>query len=238
MKSRVLRIALVLPLALMLAGPARIATAGGAAKTRDLAAEVSALKSQIARIALHIRNSEDYIAICNLEDSYGYYVDKARWDEVADLFTRDATLEIGLRGVYKGQDRVRAYLKTLPDLKYGTVFNHSQLQPVVHIDPSGLTAQGRWRAYIQVGQLHGRSQWGEATYENVYAKEDGVWKIKKLHAYFTYYVPYYKGWDQGGDPPPAAIPGFPPDEPPTEVYKLYPDVYIPPYHYMNPVTGK
>jgi len=245
MKTRMLQFLLVM----LLACPARIAFAAGAPgddadksatadKTKDLAAEVEALKAQVAQLARQAQASQDYIAVCNLQTAYSYYVDKAKWDEVADLFTKDATLEIGLRGVYKGQDRVRAYMHSLPDLKYGSVFNHTQLQPKVDIDPDGVTARGRWRAIIQVGQLNGRAQWGEATYENVYAKEDGVWKIKKLHAYFTYYIDFYKGWDKGGDPPPGPIPGLPPDEPPTEAYKMYPDVYVPPYHYKNPVTGK
>jgi hypothetical protein len=236
MKIRTLQVLLVLfVICPMLANSGAAGAAGG--KT-DLATEVDALKVQILALARQIQNSQDYIAINNLQDAYGYYVDKAKWDEVADLFTKDGTLEIGLRGVYVGQDRVRAYLHRLSDLTYGSLYNHSQLQPIVHIDPDGRTAKGRWRAFIQVGQLKTRAQWGEATYENEYIKEDGVWKIKKLHAYFTYYVPYSKGWDQGGDSPPAAIPGLPPDLPPTENYKLYPDVYIPPYHYKNPVTGR
>ncbi|HXQ25499.1 MAG TPA: nuclear transport factor 2 family protein [Candidatus Acidoferrales bacterium] len=228
-----------IPIALLLLVSAGIVVAArGADNKKDAAAEIQALKAQVAQLSRQAQSSQDYIDICNLEDAYGYYVDKAQWDQVADLFTKDGTLEIGLRGVYVGQDRVRAYLHKLPDLTYGSLFNHMQLQPMVTVDSDGKAAKGRWRAFIQVGQLHGRAQWGEATYENVYAKEDGVWKIKKLHAYFTYYVPYNKGWDQGGDPPPAAIPDLPPDQPSTETYKLYPDVYIPPYHYKNPVTNK
>ena len=160
------------------------------------------------------------------------------WDETADLFAKDGTLEIGLRGVWVGQDRVRAYLHTLTDLKYGTLFNHMQLQPKIDIAPDGLTAKGRWRAFEQFGVLHRSAQWAEGTYENEYVKEDGVWKIKKLHYYMTFYVDYYKGWDQGGNPPPGAIPGMPPDQPTTVAYKLYPDVFVPPYHYKNPVTNR
>ena len=106
------------------------------------------------------------------------------------------------------------------------------------VAPDGLTAKARWRAVMQVGVLHKSAQWGEATYENEYVKDGGIWKIRKLHAYFTYYVDYYKGWDQGGDPPPPPIKDFPPDQPPTVDYQLYPDIFIPPYHYKNPVTGK
>jgi hypothetical protein len=232
MRIRFLQILLVI----VLLCPAGIATA--ARDKKDLAADVEKLKAQVAELSRAVQSSQDYISISNLETAYGYYVDKAQWDQVADLFAKDGTLEIGLRGVWVGQEHVRAYLHKLPDLKYGAVFNHMQLQPMISVAPDGLTAKGRWRAIIQVGALNRSAQWGEGTYENDYVKEDGVWKIKKLHFYMTYYVNYYKGWDQGGDPPPGPIKDFPPDQPPTETYKLYPDVYIPPYHYKNPVTGK
>jgi len=205
---------------------------------KDLAAEVAALKTQVTQLAKLAQNSQDYIAIANLQRAYGYYVDKCQWDQTADLFAKDGTLEIGLRGMWVGQDRVRAYLHTLTDLKYGTLFNHMQLQPVIDVAPDGMTAKGRWRAFEQFGALHRSAQWAEGTYENEYVKEDGVWKIKKLHYYMTYYVDYYKGWDQGGNPPPGPIAGMPPDRPTTEPYKLYPDVFVPPYHYKNPVTGR
>ena len=186
-----------------------------AAKARDIAAETAALKTQVTQIAHQIQNSTDYIAINNLEDAYGYYVDKTKWDEVTDLFTDDGSVEIGLRGVYKGRERVRAYMHHLGDLKpYGTLFKPlAAAARGVHIDPDGLHAHGRFRAYMQVGLLEKRAQWGDAIYENEYVKENGVWKIKKLHAYFTYYVNYYKGWDQGGDPPPPPLKDLPPDEP-------------------------
>jgi SnoaL-like domain len=236
MKSRAILALLALLLFCPAFGTPRVTQA--AADKTDLAAEVAALKIQVAQLALQARNAQDYIAISNLQTAYGYYVDKCKWDEAADLWAKDGTIELGLRGVWVGQDRVRAYLHKLPDLKYGTLFNHMQLQPKIDVAPDGLTAQGRWRAIIQVGVLNKRAQWGEATYENTYVKEDGVWKFNKVHAYFTYYADYYKGWDKGGDAAPGPIPGFPPDKPPTEAYNVFPDVYVPPYHYKNPVTGK
>jgi SnoaL-like domain len=215
---------------------AGVALAGGDKK--DRASEIETLKTQVAALETRAQAAQDYIAIANLQAIYGYYVDKCEWDQVADLFAKDGTLEIGLRGVWVGQDRVRAYLHTLPDLKYGTLFNHMQLQPVINIAPDGKTAKGRWRAFEQFGMLHRAAEWAEGVYENEYVNEDGVWKIHKLHYYMTYYVDYYKGWDQGGLPAPGPIKGFPPDRPTTVEYKLYPDVFVPPYHYQNPVTGR
>ena len=201
-------------------------------------AKLAALSAQVAQLRQQAEAASDYIAVANLQASYGYYVDKMRWDDAADLFAKDGSLEIAGRGVFKGQDRVRQYLKQLGELKYGTLYNHTQLQPVINIAADGMTAKARWRSLIQVGHLGQEARWGEATYENEYVKQDAVWKIQKLHSYITFYVDFDKGWNKGAVPMPKQIPGLQPDEPPSVEYKSFPDVFVPPYHYKNPVTGK
>lgn len=192
-------------------------------------------------LARRIALIEDERAIIRLQTAYGYYVDKAQWDEAADLFAHDATLEIAARGLYRGQDRIRAYLKCLPPLVPGALFNHMQLQPLVTLD--GDRAQGRWRAIMEVGvpDVQGRldrALVGEATYENAYIREDGVWKIARLHCFVTYYADWNEGLAAGGVPMGTPLPQFPPDETQTVAYASYPGVFVPPYHYPNPVTGK
>ncbi len=213
------------------AAPSSPADQEGGSQLKKMQAQIEDLQRRIGR-------AEDFIALSNLEDAYGYYVDKGQWDQVADLFAEDGRLEIAGRGVYIGRDRVRAFMHHLPKFQYGQVFNHLQLQPVITVGPDGKSAKARWRAVIQAGVLHKSAQWGEGTYENEYVKENGVWKFKSLHFFVTYYIDYDKGWDKGGNPPPAPIQGFPPDQPPTVDYKTFPDVFIPPYHYRNPVTGR
>ncbi|WP_353226785.1 nuclear transport factor 2 family protein [Novosphingobium sp.] len=194
-----------------------------------------------ADLALRIALIEEERAVIRLQTAYGYYVDKAQWDEAADLFARDATLEIAGRGLYRGQDRIRTYLKCLPPLVPGAVFNHMQLQPLVTLH--GETALGRWRAIMEVavpnaqGQT-GRALVGEATYENAYLREGGVWKIARLHCFVTYYADWHLGIAAGGVPMGTPLPQFPPDAPQTVDYESYPGVFVPPYHYPNPVTGK
>jgi hypothetical protein len=205
---------------------------------KDLGAQLKKLQAQVEELERRVGRAEDFVALSNLEDAYGYYVDKCQWDQAADLFAKDGRLEIAGRGVYIGQDRVRAYLHHLPRFQYGQVFNHMQLQPVITVEPDGNSAKARWRAVIQAGVLNKSAQWGEGTYENEYVKENGVWKFKSLHFFVTYYIDYDKGWDKGGNAPPAPIKEFPPDQPPSVDYKTFPDVFIPPYHYKNPVTGK
>jgi hypothetical protein len=190
----------------------------------QLRAEVASLKAERS--------------VIRLQTAYGYYVDKAQWNEAADLFARDATLEIAARGLYRGQARIRAYLHELPRLQYGVVFNHMQLQPLITLAEDLQSARGRWRAIIEVGFLGRDELCGEATYENEYVVEDGVWKIAKLHCFVTYYIRWTEGWSKGGVPMGSVLEQLPPDARQTVDYHPFPDVYIPPYHYSNPVTGR
>jgi hypothetical protein len=201
-------------------------------------ARLAALEAEVATLRAQASHADDYIDVINLQAIYGYYVDKSQWDQAADLFAKDATLEIAGRGLFAGQDRIRQYLHELGPLQYGRLFNHMQLQPVVHIADDGSSARARWRSFMQVGNLGKEARWGDAVYENEYVKQDGIWKISKLHSFITFYVEYEKGWNKGAVALPKHLETLAPDSDSTVKYGAYPEVFIPPYHYTNPVTGK
>jgi len=196
------------------------------------------LQERIQKLEIELQLLRDEHEIMKLQRIYGYYVDKGLSDQVADLFTNDATLEIAGRGVYVGIDSIRAYMNTLPQLERGLLFDHMQLQPVIHVSRDGQSAKGRIRAFIQNGNYGKNAIWGGGVYENEYIKEEGVWKISKLHFFTTYYANYADGWSKNAIPLFGELPGLPPDRPPSVLYESYPGVYIPPFHYRNPVTGK
>ncbi len=202
----------------------------------SLEQEVAALRAEVTALRRQAQAASDWIAIANLQASYGYYVDKGLWDEAADLFADDGSLEIAGRGVYKGRERVRAYLHRLPPYRDGVLFNHMQLQPVIHVD--GDRASARWRSLIQFGLLDTVARWGDAVYENQYARVDGVWRIAVLHGFITFYSDYDRGWDKGGVALLRSVDGLQPDAPPTIDYEAFPSAFIPPFHYPHPVTGK
>ena len=205
---------------------------------QDADARIAALGEQVEALQKKVQASEDYISIANLQAIYGYYVDKSRWDDAAALFSQDATLEIAGRGLFKGQARISEYLHQLGALEYGRLYNHMQLQPVLHVAADGRSAKGRWRSFIQVGHLGKEARWGEATYENEYVKEGTAWKISKLHSYITFYVDFDKGWNKGAVALPKHLDRLEPDTETTVKYGAFPEVFVPPYHYANPVSGK
>jgi len=193
--------------------------------------ELAALRREVAALAAKAQKAEDYVAICNLQAAYGYYVDKGRWDEAAELFAEDGSIELAGRGVYVGRERVRQYLHHLPPYGPGILYNHMQLQPVIHVDSEAGTAKGRWRSFMMVGSLGAEARWGEATYENEYRRVDGTWRIALLHGYMNLYTDYEQGWHRGGIKLLRSIDGLAPDLPPTMDYEAYPSAVIAPYHY-------
>ena len=225
---------------LILSAAVAVLAAPLAARAADKPAEdpkaLEAAAAQLDALDKRVTRLEDANAVEKLQRSYGYFVDKAQWTQLTELFAKDATLEIGGRGVFIGKPHILDYMHGAfgPDgIKEGQIINHMQFQAIADIDPDGIHAKQRMRAFVM-----SNGGWGLPLYENGYVKEDGVWKIKTLHGPFTMYTSW-DGWAKSATPNtrPDTF-GEPPDLPPTVVYLTYPSYYIVPFHYPNPVTGK
>jgi len=204
----------------------------------QLKLSAAAAAQRIAQLRWQVDRLDDQRQIEILQRTYGYYVDKNLWKQIADLYTADGTLEIGGRGVFVGRARVLQYLQWLGKPQDGRLYDHTQIQPIVDVSPDGTVAKGRWRALVFAGDLNRTSVIGDCIYENEYRKENGVWKIAKLHAYFVMYSTLEQGWAELATPNTRPEKALPPDRPPTTVYDMYPGTLVAPLHYENPVTGK
>jgi len=203
----------------------------------SLAAVTEALASLEKRIGL----LQDADAVERLHTIYGYYLAHNKWDDLAGIFTSDGTIEIALRGVYKGHDSVRRNLDLygVQDELKGTLHNHMQFQPVIHIALDGQSALMRSRAFSLMGNYGGAGTFMGGTYENLFVKRDGVWQLMKDQQINTYFAGYDVGWkDLAWRPAPGISKTNPPDAPPSMEFEMYPHPFLPPYHYKNPVTGK
>ncbi|MCL6251506.1 nuclear transport factor 2 family protein [Altererythrobacter sp. KTW20L] len=195
---------------------------------------------RLAQMRERVERLEDQNAIELLQATYGYYFDKGMWPEVAQLFTRQGRFEYGQRGVYIGQQRIeRALLLFGPEpLAPGHLNNHMQLQAVITVAPGGQTATGRFQGMMMLGERGANGVWGVGIYENRYVKEGGTWRISSLHFYPTGMTDYDAGWMRSALPMEGPSALFPPDEPPTVVYRSFPQNYIPEFSYPHPVTGQ
>jgi hypothetical protein len=200
-------------------------------------------QARIAALAARTQRVEDINAVKRLQRAYGYYLDEGLWDDAADLFATDATVEIGLDGVYRGRERIRAYFRLFGrgrnGLAAGELNEHLRVMPVITMGRDGTSAQGTWRAIILSGKLGAEAWWSEGPYENSYVKEGGIWKISRLHWFQTLRVPYEGGWAKHPDRNGAkfASDRLPPDSPPTVQYKTWPGAFTPPFHFRGRYPG-
>lgn len=198
---------------------------------------LDALQAELDGVSARIEHLQDVSEVGKLPAYYSYYVDKAQWRSVSDLFAEDGILEIGGRGLFTGRERAFEYLTVgLGPIgpRDGIIIDHQNFQPLVTINPDGETAEVRAIAFVM-----GLGGWGHNYYENDYVKEDGVWKISFLHGPFNMYSGYKIGWVDN-----TVVNTFPekfappPDLPPSVIYLTYPNYYVEPYHYPNPVTSR
>jgi hypothetical protein len=224
--ARTLKGALLLSLAAM----AMPAVAQGSA---DFQSRLSASKHRVQLL-------EDQDAVENLQATFGYYFDKGLWDQAAALFSKAGSFEYGQHGVYIGPARIqKAMLLFGPQgLAEGYLNTHMMLQPYIVVADDGMTATARWQGMIQLARPGQNGVWGVGLTNADYVKEGGVWKISMLHYYVTAQTDYDLGYMKSSLPVDGPSALFPPDKPPTEVYRSYPGAWIPPFRFNHPVTGK
>src|ERR1700741_790727 len=151
-------------------------------------------------LEVEVAAAEDVSALKRLQRQYGYYVDKGMWEDVADLYAEDAVANYPA-GTYVGHESIRKHLymnvgggqvgeNGLPDNR---IYNHLNIQPVVHLERGGQTAKGRWRAFAFFGTFGGGATWAEGVYEMSYAKVGGVWKIQNLEYHSGFSAPSETG---------------------------------------------
>ena len=223
-----------------------LAACGDATSTVDTAAadaeQIAELRVQLDVLQARKQRIVDSNAIKRLQRAYGYYMEEALWDEVVQLFAENATLEFGRDGVYAGKERIREYFYALnagqQGLSEGQLWEHLELMPVLTLGVDGNTAKARWNTIMMLGTLGEEAQWGEGPYENEYVKEDGVWKISKLRWFQTIVVPYEGGWAKSEDVNHGiwVSDTLPPDTPPTAPYGWWPETFLPPFSFPNPVA--
>jgi len=201
--------------------------------TSDPEARLATLEQRIAAL-----NDEDQIR--NLQNAYGYYVDRKMWDDATDLFTADGVLEIADVGIYEGPAGIRRALERMgpAGLDHGELNDHMQLDMTVSFEPGGLEARARGIEWGMLGDADDDTAFFTlAVFVNRYVKEGGIWRIREMRIFPIMKTDYYQGWAKSAvvDPPPPAA--LAPDRPVPESDRMTPGA-IPVFFAPNPVTGK
>lgn len=221
------------------------------AKVKDLEAKIQTLGD----LEVRVRTLEDIEEIKKLQRAYGYYLEHWMAEDLIDLFAdrEDSVLWIAA-GKFEGKEAIRRFFRhgkedvELPKAD-NPEFLHQvmQLSGVVHVDPDGQTASGRWYGFganafiVEGGKIN--PGWMNGVYEVKYIKQDGIWKLHKVHWCMTFRAPWVESFAD-----PSRIDNSRLDRPhetnavlrPTGAHRetIYPSGFICPFHFANPVSGR
>ncbi len=197
------------------------------------------LRGRLNELLNRAERLNDENEVKNLQNIYGYYVDRKMWDDVADLFSTDGTMEVNAGGVYAGRKSIRRGLERFgpQGLREGEINDHLQLQIIINISPDGQNARARGIELIMSGKYEQSGEWGLGIFENEYVKKDGVWQFRSMRIYPRMLADYSRGWARGVKPVPEIGEKYAPDRFSNITWEPYPKFYIPRFHYNNPVTA-
>jgi hypothetical protein len=145
-------------------------------------------------------NDEDKVR--NLQNAYGYYVNRRMWDDVVDLFAAKSAIEFGGVGLYDGKAGVRRAMERMgpQGLSHGQLNDRPLFDTVVTIAPGGTEAHARGLELGMLGEADkGEAYWEVNVFDNRFVKEGGVWKIREMRLFPLMRAAYDQGW--GKSPP-------------------------------------
>jgi hypothetical protein len=175
--------------------------------TGDAPGSTATLAQLETRIA--VLNDED--AVRNVQNAYGYYVDRKMWDDVVDLFAQGGVVELAGTGRFSGKAGVRQALERMgpAGLRDGEVNDRPLFATLVEVQPDGTEAYSRGIELGMLGdQAKGVASWEISIFHNRFVKEGGLWKLKELRVFPLMKAAYDKGWGDSGTIRPAGIPAF------------------------------
>lgn len=159
-----------------------------------------------SRIAAEAALLLDESLVQNLQAAFGFYLDRKMYDDIVDLFSDDAVIDIATVGRFEGKDGVRRALAGFGEagLKTGELNDRPQLMPVVTLAADGRSAQLRNLEIGMTGQHAGETYWSATVQNFTFTKgAEGVWRIATLERYPRMRAAYADGWQK---PLPAALP--------------------------------
>ena len=206
------------------------------AVTGTPAAALAALDRRIQAM-----NDEDKVA--NLQNAYGYYVDRKMWDDAVDLFTEDAILESADVGMYAGLASIRRFHERSgpQGLRYGQLNNRLVFNLLVSVLPAGGEARTRGVVFNMLGDYTaGSASLGIDVIENRFVKgADGIWRIREMRIFPIMATDYYEGWARSRLVTAPVTGQYAPDRPvPPADRGTLTDGVIPAFFLNHPVTGK
>ncbi|MEM2424931.1 MAG: nuclear transport factor 2 family protein [Candidatus Bathyarchaeia archaeon] len=220
----------------------------------ELEVKIKKLEEKVETLEKQVQMLQDIEEIKRLQRAYGYYLERWLVDDLLDLFSDspEATLKIAL-GTFIGKESIKRFFyygmsreEVIKQRTLNPFYLHQvmQLSGVVNVDPDGKRARGRWYGFgaSALPTLSGRVKagWMNGTYEVEYVKENGKWKILKIHWCPRFFAPMDSWVEPSRRADPTEQPHVPPLNPEGEGERrgFYPSTFVLPFHFKHPITGK
>lgn len=162
-----------------------------------------------------IERLEAALEIQNVLGKYTYFLAAGKFDDIVELFARKTpgvSSEVSAHGLYEGFDGVKEFYEKHVKFTYGDgtgwLAEHYLTSPVIEIASDGQSAKGLWavpgaRAGIDKKTGKPKADWLWTRNAVHFVREDGEWKILRMHIYGVFATPYEEGWGKvqwGGNP--------------------------------------
>jgi ketosteroid isomerase-like protein len=161
------------------------------------------LEDRVRELETKVRELADREAIRDLRYRYHEYINDARFDEIADLFSDDGEVNFGHLGTAHGKEEIRRFFRGLksrsgdsgapqrqPRLSRVRQFIHNHMVEV-HGD------QAHGFAYLEAKPVYkGESYVVAARYDDDYVRQNRQWKFKRMALMPYFMVPLKEGWAQ------------------------------------------
>lgn len=169
---------------------------GSTARSENDTAKIEDLTYRIYRL-----NEEDEVR--NLQNSYGYYLDRRMWTDTMDLFDDNCTLKID-DASWSGKAIIRATMEKNmgPEgLTRGVLNEFPFYDTIVELNPEGTEAIARGFEFGMTGDISKRAaHWDFSIFRNRFVKDTltGIWKIRAIDRTHVMLAEYTAGWGNGG----------------------------------------
>jgi hypothetical protein len=164
------------------------------------AGEAPATAATSEQLATRISRLNDEDEVRNLQNAYGYYLDRRMWDDVVDMFVPNATVSLG-GASFRGPAGVRQAMerKGPQGLTLGILNDHPIFDTIVEVHPDGRGATARGFEIGMIGDVTARtSSWEFNVFRNEFVRDaDGLWKFKALNISPLVVANYSTGWGYG-----------------------------------------
>jgi ketosteroid isomerase-like protein len=143
------------------------------------------LEAQLVTLRARVQTLEDIESIKKLHRTYVRQLADRQWDDVLDMFTADAVVDLRHRGARRGHAQIAELFGAMhaaDNPHEGYVLS----SPVIDVDGDLATGAWTWHCHLCDFPVMGAvlrvfGPWWEGRYRCIYRREEGRWKFAAMH---------------------------------------------------------